>query len=99
MSEIPEFIEMIKNRDKDFAEGAVECMNRALESRALSRKNKILMMLALDASAEHTQGVEELAGMAMAEGATEDEIVETLEIVAVSKFMQGLETGVMGALK
>lgn len=64
-----------------------------------NKKIKTLMMLAFDIAAEHPGGPKELAAMAREMGATEKEITETLEIVAISKCFQGLETGILAAAK
>jgi alkylhydroperoxidase/carboxymuconolactone decarboxylase family protein YurZ len=93
MEEQPEFLRALEKRDKEFAELIARCMEMVLKEGALSKKIKILMMMAIDASADHEEGVWPLAKMAMECGASEKEITETLEVSAVSKLLQGLETG------
>lgn len=99
MEKLPEFLEIIVRRDERFGKSLIDCMNQAWEDGALSKKIKTLMMLALDTAAEHPGGPKELAAMARKMGATEKEITETLEIVAISKCFQGLETGILAAAK
>ena len=50
--------------------------------------------MAIDAACEHPDGVESLAAAAREEGATNDEVVETVEIVTSMCGLQGLATGV-----
>lgn len=93
MGELPGFLRDLEKRDGEFAKLVVRCMERASGEGALSKKTKALMMMAIDASAEHEEGVGALAEMARGLGASEEEITETLEVAAVSKLLQGLETG------
>ena len=53
----------------------------ALADGALSRKSKLLMAMALDASQGTVEGVKSLAGQAMKAGATKEEIGEAIRIV------------------
>ncbi len=52
----------------------------ALADGALSRKFKLLIAMALDASHGTVQGVKSLTQQAMQAGATKEEIVETLRV-------------------
>jgi alkylhydroperoxidase/carboxymuconolactone decarboxylase family protein YurZ len=52
----------------------------ALCDGALTRKHKLLIAMALDASLGATQGVQSLARQAMAAGATKEEILEAVRV-------------------
>ena len=99
MEEPPEFLRVLEKRDKEFAELVARCMEQVLKEGALTRKMKILMMMAIDASNGHEEGVGSLVKMARECGASEKEITETLEVSAVSKLLQGLETGAKAFVK
>lgn len=58
-----------------------------LEEGALTRKFKLLIAMALDASKGTVQGVKSLAHAAMQAGATKEEIMETLR---VAQFISGV---------
>ena len=60
----------IMNNTRDFA----------LNEGVISRKHKILMAMALDASHGAVGGVTSLAKLAMEEGATKEEIAEALRV-------------------
>ena len=79
----PELLKLVNNtRDFALAEGVIP------------KKYKILMAMALDASHVSVGGVTSLAKIAMQEGATKEEIAETLRVAtyisgAVSVFTAG----------
>ena len=74
------WIETLKQRDPEFAETYVEQRNRALRDGAIPAKYKILMTMMVDALMSHPDGVANIANRARAAGATEAEIIETVEV-------------------
>lgn len=60
---------------------------------ALSVKTKTLMMMLCDALLSHPEGAANIAKRARALGASEDEIIETLEVAFLMGGMPGLVTG------
>jgi alkylhydroperoxidase/carboxymuconolactone decarboxylase family protein YurZ len=93
MADIPEFVAQLEKRDAEFGELIAEARERSRADGALSAKTKALIAMALDAGMNHPDGVESLSEAARAEGATEEEILETIEVVASMCGLQGLATG------
>jgi alkylhydroperoxidase/carboxymuconolactone decarboxylase family protein YurZ len=60
---------------------------------ALSLKTKTLMMMLSDALLGHTEGVANIARQARAQGASEEEIAETVAVAFLMGGMPGLVTG------
>jgi len=77
---ISPWIETLKQLDPEFAETYVEQRNRALRDGAIPAKYKILMTMMVDALMSHPDGVANIANRARAAGATEAEIIETVEV-------------------
>lgn len=93
MGEKPTFLEQLESRDTDFAEHVVATRASTRIDGELSTKTKTLIALALDAGMNHPDGVESLSAAAREAGATEGEIVETIEVVTSMCGLQGLATG------
>lgn len=64
-----------------------------MEAGALSVKNKLLIAMALDIEAGHANGARSLAAQARKEGATEQEIVEVLQVCFAMGGMQQMSIG------
>jgi len=93
MEELPEFIRMLKEKSPDFGDAVLDVFKRQQSEGALPAKVKTLISMALDAAMGHPEGVKALAERARMQGATEEEIIETIQIVTVACGMQGLATG------
>jgi alkylhydroperoxidase/carboxymuconolactone decarboxylase family protein YurZ len=76
----PNFVEAVKKVDPKLYELVKQNMDLALQPGELDLKTKALIVMALDAMASSHEGVEALAGTARLNGATEEEIKETLRI-------------------
>ncbi len=74
-------LDVIEANDHDLFEEIARARDLALTDGALSLKHKPLIALALDASHGAVNGVKSLAQHAMQQGATKEEIMETLRVV------------------
>jgi alkylhydroperoxidase/carboxymuconolactone decarboxylase family protein YurZ len=74
-------LDVIDANDHDLFEQIARARDLALTEGALSIKHKLLIALALDASHGAVNGVKSLAQQAMRQGATKEEIMETLRVV------------------
>ncbi len=73
-------LEVIGANDRELLDEINRTRDLALTAGALSRKEKFLIALALDAAHGSTSGVKSLALRAMQEGATKAEIMEALRV-------------------
>ncbi|MEF8848150.1 MAG: carboxymuconolactone decarboxylase family protein [Candidatus Thermoplasmatota archaeon] len=96
MEEIPGFLKKLKEKDPDYAENILDMMSKNHEDTALSAKNKLLIAMALDAAHGDINGVKMLSGQARNKGATEQEILETAEVVGTTCGIQGLYIALKG---
>lgn len=78
MSEHP--LEVFQRIDPEFFKLVQDTREFALADGALSRKFKLLMAMALDASQGAVDGVKSLAQQAMKDGATKEEVCEALRV-------------------
>ena len=78
MAEHP--LKMIEKLDLELFKNVETAQALALTEGALSRKVKLLMAMALDASHGTVEGVKSLTQQAMKAGATKGEIMETLRV-------------------
>jgi len=78
MAESP--LKTIEKLDAALFQNVEATQSLALKDGALSRKVKLLMAMALDASHGAVEGVRSLAQQAMKVGATKEEIMETLRV-------------------
>lgn len=92
MSDKPAFIEELEKADPEYAQKYMEVFKGGLAEGELPVKTKILLALALDAGNQYPESVSRLANMAREQGASEREITETVEIVALVCGTQGLAT-------
>ena len=74
-------LDVIEANDHDLFEQISRARDLALIEGALPLKHKLLIALALDASHGAVNGVKSLAQQAMRQGATKEEIMETLRVV------------------
>ena len=80
-------LDIIKKVDKELFENISKTKEISLEDGALSKKNKILIAIALDASHGAVNGVKALATLAIQNGATKPEI---LEAIRVANYISGV---------
>ncbi len=92
--ELPEFLEILKEKDPKYAKNILENYEKRLSDGALSAKTKTLMALALDAGNGDVEGVKALTKRAKELGATEDELLEVIEVVEGTCSFQGLAIGI-----
>ncbi len=94
MQELPEFLEILQNKDPEYANNIVENFSKNLQDGELSAKTKIFIMLALDAGNSDIEGVKNLSKMAKEFGATEEELIEVIEVIGLTCGFQGLATAI-----
>lgn len=78
----PEFLTKLRAHDPEFADHVAAIAQDAGTEDALSAQTKTLITLALDAADGNTTGVEDLAAVARSQGVSEEELVETVKIIA-----------------
>jgi alkylhydroperoxidase/carboxymuconolactone decarboxylase family protein YurZ len=74
-------LDVIDAHDHNLFEQIARARDLALTEGTLSLKHKLLIALALDAAHGAVNGVKSLAQQAMRQGATKEEIMETLRVV------------------
>jgi len=80
-------LDVIKELDNELFNNVGITGKFSLEEGALSKKHKLLIALALDASHGTSDGVRSLAMQALSTGATKEEIMETIR---VANFISGV---------
>jgi alkylhydroperoxidase/carboxymuconolactone decarboxylase family protein YurZ len=93
MKEVPVFLRPLAQSDPEFAQRVVDLMGFAQADGALDSKTKTLMSLLGDALLGHPEGVAAIAGRARQEGASEQEIAETVRMAFMSGGLPALVTG------
>ncbi len=93
MADDPDFLAKLEARDAEFADQMRTLRSDIRKDGALSGKTKTLMAMALDAGADHPEGVKVLADAARDLGATEEEVLEAVEVSAAMCGIQGLVVG------
>ena len=78
MAENP--MDVYKQHDEEIMRLITDARKLAFQEGALSRKHKYLIALAIDATNGAEQGIKALAGQALKNGASRDEILETLRV-------------------
>src|SRR5437660_10381952 len=76
----PPWIQTLQQRDPQFAESYLAQRERILRDGAIPAKYKILMTMVVDALLAHPDGVATIANRARVAGASEAEILETVEV-------------------
>jgi alkylhydroperoxidase/carboxymuconolactone decarboxylase family protein YurZ len=76
----PPWIAALQQRDPQFAESYMAQRERILRDGAIPAKYKILMTMVVDALLSHPDGVATIANRARGAGASEAEILETVEV-------------------
>ena len=77
---MPNPLETIAKHDPDLMKLIENNESLALDDGALSRKNKLLIAIALDASKGAIQGVQSLSLQALDTGATKEEIMDAIRV-------------------
>ena len=93
MKEVPAFLTPLDQKDPQFAQRVAELIGFAQADGALDAKTKTLMSLLADAVLGHPEGVAAIAGRARQQGASEEEIAETVRIAFMSGGVPALVTG------
>ena len=92
---LPPFLAQLTARRPEFAALAAEIRERSYYTPgALEVKTKLLIALALDIAAGAEDGVKTLAARAKTAGATEDEILDVVQVCYSVAGLQRLSTGV-----
>lgn len=89
----PFFVPWLAERDPDVGGNLDDMFETVRADGALSAKTKTLLVMVLDAARAHGKGVEFNAEIARKQGATEEEILEALEVATIVCGLQGLSTG------
>ena len=87
------FVEALERNDPELLGQMTSLLDFAGGDGALPEKIKTLMSMLGDAILGHPDGVKAIAERARAQGATEQEIAETVRIAFVCAGMPGLVTG------
>lgn len=82
-------LHVIKEKDSDLFDQVQRTQKLALDDHVISKKYKLLMALAIDASHGAVDGVKSLALQAQKHGATKEEIMEA---VRVAYFISGVSS-------
>ena len=92
MARVPSFLARLEHNDPDFANRIADIIAFAEADGALDAKTKTLMSLVGDAILNHPEGVTALAALARRQGATEEEIAETVRMVFMIAGIPALAT-------
>jgi len=92
MSEQSPFVRRLQEHDPELAAVMQQLRELVYAPGALEVKTKLLIAMALDAQANHPNGVAAIANQARAAGASEAEIRETLRVTYEMAAMQVLVT-------
>jgi alkylhydroperoxidase/carboxymuconolactone decarboxylase family protein YurZ len=96
MSDLPplSYLEPLAARKPEFVELVEAVRERALYTPgALDVKTKLLIAFALDVARHRQGGAQQLAERARAAGATDDELIEVLQVLYSVSGMQSLSLG------
>ncbi len=89
----PFFVDALEKNDPDMLSHMQQMQQFAGKDGALPARIKTLMSMLGDAILGHADGVKAIAARARAQGATEDEIAETVRMAFLIAGMPGLVTG------
>lgn len=89
----PFFVEALEQHDPEMLRLMVEAQGFAGKDGALPARIKTLMSMLGDAILGHGDGVKAIAARARAQGASEEEIAETVRMAFLIAGMPGLVTG------
>lgn len=77
-----EFLTKLRAHDSEFADHVAAIARNGGTDDTLSARTKTLITLALDAADGNTTGVKNLAAVARAQGVSEQELAETVKVIA-----------------
>ncbi len=89
----PFFVEALEKNDPELLGQMISLQDFASQDGALPAKIKTLMSMLADAILGHAEGVRAIAERARAQGATDQEIAETVRMAFLCAGMPGLVTG------
>ena len=89
----PFFVEALENNDPELLKQMNSLQEFVSRDGALPARIKVLMSMLADAILGHTEGVNAIAKRARAQGATEEEIAETVRMAFYCAGMPGLVAG------
>ena len=89
----PFFVEALERNDPELLGQMTSLQEFVSTDGALSAKTKTLMSMLADAILGHPEGVRAIAQRARAQGATDQEISETVRVALLCAGMPGLVTG------
>jgi alkylhydroperoxidase/carboxymuconolactone decarboxylase family protein YurZ len=78
----PEFLTKLRAHDAEFADNVAAIARTAGAEGALSAQTKTLITMALDADDGNTTGVKDLATVARSQGVSEQQLAETVTVIA-----------------
>ena len=78
----PEFLSKLRAHEPEFADNVAANARNAGEDEILSAQTKTLITLALDAAEGNTAGVKDLAAVARSQGVSDQELAETVKLIA-----------------
>lgn len=90
MKQPPDFLKKLEEKDADYVRHLKANLKTEHTDGALPAKIKLLMAMALDAAHGDIQGVKQLSKVAYEAGATEEEMLEIIEVVGNTCGLQGL---------
>ena len=93
MAQVPSYLKPLDQQDPEFAERLMDLMGMVNAGGALDTKTKTLMSLLGDAILGHGDGVAAIAGRARQQGASDQEIAETVRMAFLSGGLPALVTG------
>jgi len=88
---LPWFVEELREKDPELFAAAKGVVETALQTSALDKKTRYLVVLALDAVKNAEQGVKVVARQAREAGASEEEIKEVLRLAYFTSGMDVLK--------
>jgi len=92
MAEVPVFLKVLGEHDAEFAQRVVDLRGFTDAAGALDAKTKTLMSLLADALLGHPEGVAAIAERARQQGASEQEIIETVRMAFMTGGLPALVT-------
>lgn len=96
MKKTPDFLAEFEEKDAEFISHIKANLARNHQDGALPAKTKLLIAMALDAAHGDKDGVKALSKQAYEAGATQQEMIETAEVVGVTCGLQGFYMALKG---
>jgi len=96
---LPEWIQTLKERSPKFTEMYLTQREEVLKDGAIPAKYKLLMTMIVDAVSAHAGGCAAIANRARTKGATEEEIMEAIQVAYLFGGTPALVTAVSALQK